>query len=206
MLMPPVHLVETHWKPQEMLAILKLNLTNFRFLLNELYYELTSLFHYFYDHLFFGELNIVINDIQFHYMSLWMCDRDRERHSVNESWMTAESIWTLVHPSCRHQSVFNLSGNGVRLRKQFALLCFCNNQKLLLLQQTYSKLLTLIQVECFLRKSFILFDMFLSLCCPVLVCKTIYCSIIWANGFAFRDGQPHNWRWLDIFCFWSNSL
>lgn len=34
MLMPPVHLVETHWKPQEMLAILKLNLTNFRFLLN----------------------------------------------------------------------------------------------------------------------------------------------------------------------------
>lgn len=31
MLMPPVHLVETHWKPQEMLAILKLNQTNFSF-------------------------------------------------------------------------------------------------------------------------------------------------------------------------------
>lgn len=34
MLMPPVHLVEPHWEPQEMLAILKLNPTNFNVLFN----------------------------------------------------------------------------------------------------------------------------------------------------------------------------
>lgn len=104
-----------------------------------------------------------------------MCDRDRERHSVNESWMTAESMWTLVHPSCRHQSVFNLSGNGVRFRKQLALLWFCNNQKLLLLQQTYSKLLTRIQM--FPQKVF-------------RVCKTIYYSII-CNFFLHSEMVIH---------------